>query len=116
RHRGSISRDDSHPPQRFRRRGAEQARRHRRPRGERHVGGARRARGEQLVFPTVHGVVSQGGAGTVPDPFSPADIAGLKLWLDATAITGLSDSDPVTTWVDQSGEGNDATQSSSGAK
>ncbi len=39
----------------------------------------------------------------------PSDIAGLVLWLKADAITGLSDGDPITTWVDQSGEGNDAT-------
>ena len=34
----------------------------------------------------------------------------LRLWLDAGAITGLSNGDPVATWADQSGAGNDATQ------
>lgn len=42
--------------------------------------------------------------------FSPADISGLKLWLDASQITGLNDGDAVTTWADLSGNGNDATQ------
>lgn len=35
---------------------------------------------------------------------------GLVLWLKADAITGLVDNDPVTTWSDSSGNGNDATQ------
>ncbi len=42
--------------------------------------------------------------------FSPDDIEGLLLWLDADAITGLNHLDPVVTWEDQSGNGNDATQ------
>jgi hypothetical protein len=42
--------------------------------------------------------------------FSPADVAGLQLWLEADAITGLADGDPVATWADASGHGNDATQ------
>lgn len=32
-----------------------------------------------------------------------------KLWLDASAITGLNDGDSVTTWSDLSGNGKDAT-------
>lgn len=39
----------------------------------------------------------------------PTDVAGLELWLDADAITGLSDDDTVTTWEDQSGNNNDYT-------
>lgn len=39
----------------------------------------------------------------------PSAISGLVLWLDADAITGLSDGDTVTTWADQSGLGNDYT-------
>lgn len=46
--------------------------------------------------------------------FSPLDIPGLQLWLDAAQITGLSDGDPVATWPDMSGEGNHATQATSG--
>lgn len=42
--------------------------------------------------------------------FSPHRIAGLGLWLDASAITGLNNNDPVTTWSDQSGFNNDASQ------
>lgn len=46
----------------------------------------------------------------------PSDIAGLKLWLKADAITGLSDGNAVTTWSDSSGQGNDATQAVAGSK
>lgn len=49
-------------------------------------------------------------------PFSPSDIAGLKLWLKADAITGLSDGDPVTTWEDASSANNDATQGTANVK
>lgn len=52
------------------------------------------------------------GAGR-PSAFSPSDVAGLKLWLKADAITGLNNDDPVTTWSDQSGQGNDVTQADS---
>ncbi len=58
------------------------------------------------------GLGASGGGG----PFSPSDLAGLKIWLKADAIVGLSDGDPVTTWSDSSGNGYDATQSSSGLK
>ena len=43
-------------------------------------------------------------------PFSPTDIAGLVLWLAADLGLALSDGDPVVTWPDQSGNGNDVTQ------
>lgn len=43
--------------------------------------------------------------------FSPSDISGLGLWLKADAITGLSDGDPVSTWLDSSGNSRDATGS-----
>jgi hypothetical protein len=36
------------------------------------------------------------------------------LWLKADAITGLSDSDPVVTWEDSSGNGHDPTQGTAG--
>ncbi len=39
----------------------------------------------------------------------PSDVAGLVLWLEADTIPGLSDGDPITTWSDDSGLGNDAT-------
>jgi hypothetical protein len=42
--------------------------------------------------------------------FSPDDLAGLEAWYKADAITGLADADPVATWIDSSGNGNDATQ------
>jgi len=44
--------------------------------------------------------------------FSPPDIAGLQLWLDANQITGLNDGDAVATWSDASGNANHGTQSS----
>lgn len=45
-------------------------------------------------------------------PFnSPADIAGLKLWLDAALGTGVTSGNPVAQWNDQSGLGHHATQS-----
>jgi hypothetical protein len=43
--------------------------------------------------------------------FSPASIAGLQLWLDASKITGLNDGDAVGTWRDISGNGYDFSQS-----
>jgi hypothetical protein len=49
--------------------------------------------------------VSRGGAS-----FSPLDLPGLVLWLDASRITGLSDSDPVAQWDDLSGLSNHAAQ------
>jgi hypothetical protein len=48
--------------------------------------------------------------------FDPASVAGLKLWLKADAITGLSDGDPVGTWEDSSGDNRDATQGTASKK
>ncbi len=42
--------------------------------------------------------------------FSPKQIVGLALHLDAAKITGLAAGDPVGTWSDLSGNGNTATQ------
>lgn len=60
---------------------------------------------------------------TVSGAFSPTDIAGLDLWLDASDSSTLYDADTggsltaadgeVGRWEDKSGNGNDATQSSS---
>lgn len=52
-------------------------------------------------------VITGGGGG-----FVPTDVGGLVLWLRADTITGLSDGDPVSTWLDESGNGTDATSSS----
>lgn len=48
----------------------------------------------------------------IPDRFDPRLISrgNLKLWLDASRITGLNDGDAVTTWSDSSGNGYNATQ------
>ena len=49
------------------------------------------------------------------DTFSlPSSISGLKLWLKADAITGVSNGGTVSSWSDQSGNGYDATQSITG--
>lgn len=42
-------------------------------------------------------------------PFDPADILGMKVRLEADAITGLVDGDPISTWVDGSGNSNSPT-------
>ncbi len=49
--------------------------------------------------------VSPSGGGA----FSPDNISGLSLWLKADALS-LSDTDPVASWTDSSGNGNHATQ------
>ncbi len=45
-------------------------------------------------------------------PFPP-QFVNLRVWLKADAIMGLVDDDPVATWIDSSGYGNDATQATS---
>ena len=50
----------------------------------------------------------QSGGGAAA--FSPTDIAGLQLWLDASQIVGLNDGDSVATWSDLSGNANDFVQ------
>jgi hypothetical protein len=47
-----------------------------------------------------------------PASWTPADLADLRAWYKADAITGLSDGDPVSTWSDSSGGGYDLTQTS----
>lgn len=49
-------------------------------------------------------------------PWTPLDIAGCVLWLDASQITGLSDGDDVGTWEDLSTLGNDAVQATADKK
>ncbi len=51
-----------------------------------------------------------------PPPWTPSSVGGLLLWLEADAITGLNDGDPVATWLDQSGNENHATQSTEASK
>ena len=43
----------------------------------------------------------------------PETVEGLMLWIEADAIGGVDDGDPVGTWVDKSGNGRHATQSAS---
>lgn len=47
--------------------------------------------------------------------FMPTDIAGCKLWLDASLIAG-NDGDAIGTWTDYSGNGFNATQATAGSK
>ncbi len=46
-------------------------------------------------------------------PGGPGDIPNLMMWLQADAITGLNDGDPVSSWSDLSGTCNPATQATS---
>ncbi|MGH7549819.1 MAG: S8 family serine peptidase [Gemmatimonadota bacterium] len=50
---------------------------------------------------------------TVTEPVfeDPSSLPQLSMWLQADAIQGLADGDPVATWADRSGLGNDASQS-----
>jgi hypothetical protein len=45
-------------------------------------------------------------------PFAPSDLASLRAWYKADAISGLSNNDPVSTWSDSSTSGWNATASS----
>ncbi|CAN2039328.1 putative pectate lyase C (modular protein) [Candidatus Magnetomoraceae bacterium gMMP-15] len=42
--------------------------------------------------------------------------SGLELWLKADAIAGFSNSDPITNWLDTSGNNNDLTQTTAGSQ
>lgn len=55
---------------------------------------------------------TRGGAAA----FTPASIAGLRIWQDAAQITGLNDGDTVATWSDVSGNGLDLTAPSVSAR
>lgn len=55
----------------------------------------------------------ESNAVTIDNTFTPA--AGCVLWLKADSLV-LSDGDPVTTWSDSSGLGNNVTQAVAGAK
>ncbi len=46
----------------------------------------------------------------------PNTITGLQLWLQADAITGLNDADPVASWTDSSGNSHPGTQATAGFK
>ena len=41
---------------------------------------------------------------------NPASFSGLVAWFDASSLSGFAEDDPVGTWPDRSGNGNDATQ------
>lgn len=48
--------------------------------------------------------------------FTPLKLPLLRIWLDASQITGLADGADVTTWLDMSGNGRNFTQAVAGAK
>lgn len=52
----------------------------------------------------------------ITSAFVPTDVSGLVVWYKADAITGLNDADPVANWVDSSGNGRDAGQSTAGLR
>ncbi|MCX6728430.1 MAG: prepilin-type N-terminal cleavage/methylation domain-containing protein [Candidatus Saccharibacteria bacterium] len=59
----------------------------------------------------VCGILSPSAAAYAGTPIKlPGDIAGLKLWLDASQITGKNNNDTLSTWSDLSGSGNSLTQ------
>jgi hypothetical protein len=60
----------------------------------------------------ITGVIDQKALST----YSPLLIKNLSLWLDASQITGLSDTDKITTWEDLSGYGNNAVQTTEDRK
>lgn len=56
---------------------------------------------------SINGLDTTAGGG-----FVPTDIAGCVLWLRASSLS-LSNGDPISTWEDESGNGNDMTSSGS---
>jgi parallel beta-helix repeat protein len=52
---------------------------------------------------------------TLAHKFTPKDIPGLLVWLQADRITGLANGDDVGTWSDLSGNGKDFTQGTAAA-
>ena len=64
---------------------------------------------------TMNGRITGNPTPAVAAPFSPTDIAGLEVWLKAdgdvynTGTTQATDGQTVATWVDASGNGNNAT-------
>lgn len=59
----------------------------------------------------VCGTLSPSAAAYANTPIKlPGDIAGLRLWLDASQITGKNNNDTLSTWTDLSGSGNSPTQ------
>lgn len=59
------------------------------------------------------GVLASADVAPAGGTFSPADIAGLDLWLEGDSLTGLTSGDPIDSWADSSSAGNTATQSNS---
>ena len=55
------------------------------------------------------------GLFTLQGAFDPLSITGCVLWLKSTSLA-LSDGDPVATWTDSSGNGNDCAQGTAGNK
>jgi hypothetical protein len=51
-----------------------------------------------------------------PATFDPSIYSGFSLWLKADAIVGLSNNDPVASWIDSSGTSGSATQATSGMR
>lgn len=58
--------------------------------------------------------------GAVPSPTvngpAPQSVPNLALWLDASALAGLGDGAPVSSWNDRSGQGHHATQATAASR
>ncbi len=65
--------------------------------------------------PNTKGLIVKGNTYS-PSGTDPSAITGLQCWFKADSITGLSDSDPITTWTDSSGNSRNATQAVSGKR
>lgn len=62
------------------------------------------------------GAWSATATGTPVAPFDILAVTGRKVILRADSITGLVNSDPVASWTDESGQGNDVAQATAGFK
>jgi hypothetical protein len=62
------------------------------------------------MLPLVGQLSVLGSSRGIGAPFDPLSISGLRLWLKADAITGLSDGQALASWTDLSGQNNHATQ------
>ena len=60
------------------------------------------------------GTVNSSSPATISVEASAPPATGMMLWLKADAITGIGNGNPIATWPDSSGLGNNATQTTSG--
>lgn len=68
------------------------------------------------IYTPTGGAILSGAATTSLIPFSPPEIPGLVLWLESDTLAVVPNGTPVTTWSDQSGFANHATQGTPAAQ